>query len=147
MSDGIDIFDPSPRQRIIWRIAQAGALYWCVKTTLRQTLRPGLGDEVEWRGQRWILMNGIYPDSWKAKPKGGEHGDGLVPRDEVAMPYGEGYAASFLEEAFGGLARKHGGEAVERTLRFKSDDEPTWKEEAEQAIVAMRLIPGSGGAS
>ena len=83
MSDGIDIFDPSPRQRIIWRIAQAGALYWCVKTTLRQTLRPGLGDEVEWRGQRWILMNGIYPDSWKAKPKGGEYGDGLVPRDEV----------------------------------------------------------------
>lgn len=35
-----------------------------------------------------------------------------------------GYASSFLEEAFGGLARKHGAEAVKAILKVKSVDEP-----------------------
>jgi hypothetical protein len=36
----------------------------------------------------------------------------------------EGYATSFLEEAFGGLARKYGAKAVLELLSFKSEDEP-----------------------
>lgn len=35
-----------------------------------------------------------------------------------------GYPSSFLEEAFGGLARMQGVSAVKRVLEFKSDDEP-----------------------
>jgi hypothetical protein len=35
-----------------------------------------------------------------------------------------GYATSFLEAAFGGLAREQPVEDVKKTLRFKSDDEP-----------------------
>jgi hypothetical protein len=34
-----------------------------------------------------------------------------------------GFATSFLEEAFGGLARKYPGENVGNRLEFKSDDE------------------------
>ncbi len=36
----------------------------------------------------------------------------------------EGYATSFLEEAFGGLARLYGKEKVFEILEFKSEDEP-----------------------
>jgi hypothetical protein len=41
----------------------------------------------------------------------------------------EGYATSFLEEAFGGLARSRGAEAVRATLRLKTLDEPYLEEE------------------
>ena len=46
----------------------------------------------------------------------------------------EGYATSFLEEAFGGLARKHGAKVVLKTLEFKSDDEPLLIEEIKSYI-------------
>ena len=36
----------------------------------------------------------------------------------------EGYATSFLESAFGGLAREFGPEKVLNVISFKSDDEP-----------------------
>lgn len=36
-----------------------------------------------------------------------------------------GYPTSFLEEAFGGLARKYGSDAVANTLEFVSEDEPS----------------------
>lgn len=36
-----------------------------------------------------------------------------------------GYPTSFLEESFGGLARKYGSEAVADTLEFVSEDEPS----------------------
>ena len=36
-----------------------------------------------------------------------------------------GYPISFLEEAFGGLARIYGPEEVLRKLRFKSSEEPS----------------------
>jgi hypothetical protein len=42
----------------------------------------------------------------------------------IDLDGGYGYAPSFLEEAFGGLAREYGTEAVLRTLKFKSDEEP-----------------------
>lgn len=38
---------------------------------------------------------------------------------------GYGYLISFLEEAFGGLARIYGSNSVLETLEFKSDEEET----------------------
>ena len=58
----------------------------------------------------------------------------LLPRYEAAiagkdtltvdLDGTEGYATSFLEAAFGGLARKYTAEDILRIVRFKSDDEP-----------------------
>lgn len=42
----------------------------------------------------------------------------------VDLDGGFGYGISFLEEAFGGLARLHSPKEVKQKLRFKSDDEP-----------------------
>jgi STAS-like domain of unknown function (DUF4325) len=42
----------------------------------------------------------------------------------VDLDGGYGYAPSFLEEAFGGLARIYGSSKVAETLTFKSDEEP-----------------------
>jgi hypothetical protein len=36
----------------------------------------------------------------------------------------EGYATSFLEATFGGLAREFDAAEINRVLKFKSDDEP-----------------------
>jgi len=58
----------------------------------------------------------------------------LLPKFEQAEKEGttllidldgvEGYATSFLEEAFGGLARLHDPKRVLKILEFKSYDEP-----------------------
>lgn len=58
----------------------------------------------------------------------------LKPKFEEASASGEkllvdldggfGYAKSFLEEAFGGLAREYLPESVLEVLEFKSEDEP-----------------------
>jgi len=43
----------------------------------------------------------------------------------IDLDGGYGYAPSFLEEAFGGLARIYGASQVEETIgHIKSDDEP-----------------------
>lgn len=42
----------------------------------------------------------------------------------IDLDGGYGNPVSFLEEAFGGLARKYGSAAVLETLEFISDDEP-----------------------
>jgi hypothetical protein len=42
----------------------------------------------------------------------------------VDLDGGFGYAPSFLEESFGGLAREIGPDMVESLFEFKSDDEP-----------------------
>jgi len=47
----------------------------------------------------------------------------------------EGYATSFLEAAFGGLARKHDPERVLKIVVFKSDDEPHLVEEVKKYIL------------
>ena len=40
-----------------------------------------------------------------------------------------GYATGFLEEAFGGLARRFGGVHVRKTIRLISEDEPELTDE------------------
>jgi hypothetical protein len=47
----------------------------------------------------------------------------------------EGYATSFLESAFGTLARKFGSSQVLSHLHFKSDDEPYLLEEIRRYIL------------
>jgi hypothetical protein len=42
----------------------------------------------------------------------------------IDLDGGYGYAPSFLEEAFGGLAREYGIKAVLNTVGFKSTEEP-----------------------
>ena len=42
----------------------------------------------------------------------------------VDLDGGSGYATSFLEEAFGGLARDYTPERVLKVLEFKSEEEP-----------------------
>ena len=41
------------------------------------------------------------------------------------MDGGYGYATSFLEESFGGLARKYTPEEVFKIIKFISEDEPS----------------------
>jgi len=43
---------------------------------------------------------------------------------EIDLDGTEGYATSFLDEAFGGLARKYGKEKVIKSLVFISYEEP-----------------------
>jgi len=49
-----------------------------------------------------------------------------------------GYAPSFLEAAFGGLARRHEIAVVQQTVKVKSDDEPDLIPEIEQYIREAR---------
>ncbi len=42
----------------------------------------------------------------------------------VDLDGGYGYAASFLDEAFGGLARKHGAGKVAKHIEIESKEEP-----------------------
>jgi hypothetical protein len=52
----------------------------------------------------------------------------------IDLDGGYGYAPSFLEEAFGGLARIHGTDRVLGILRTKSDEEPYLRERIEKYI-------------
>ena len=49
-----------------------------------------------------------------------------------------GYATSFLEAAFGGLAREFEPEEVQRTLQIKSDEEPDLVDEIKRYITEAR---------
>lgn len=52
----------------------------------------------------------------------------------IELDGGYGYPTSFLEEAFGGLARLYSPEEVGDTLEFVSDDEPSLKDEINEYI-------------
>jgi hypothetical protein len=51
----------------------------------------------------------------------------------------EGYATSFLEAAFGGLARRFGSDRVLRIIQFKSDDEPHLIDEVKKYILEANV--------
>lgn len=46
----------------------------------------------------------------------------------------EGYATSFLEEAFGGIARAYGKDVFKKRIRFVSTEEPLLPKEIESYI-------------
>jgi len=50
----------------------------------------------------------------------------------------EGYATSFLDEAFGRLAEEFGVEEVLKTLEIISTEEPDWVEEIRSYILERR---------
>jgi hypothetical protein len=50
----------------------------------------------------------------------------------------EGYATSFLEATFGGLAREFDAAEINRVIKFKSDDEPFLVNEIKQYIADAR---------
>ena len=50
----------------------------------------------------------------------------------------EGYATSFLESAFGGLAREFDSSEILRVLTFKSDDEPYLVKEIKRYVADAR---------
>ena len=52
----------------------------------------------------------------------------------------EGYATSFLEESFGGLARRYGVDEVRAHLRFKSADEPDLLTEIDEYIADAAAV-------
>jgi len=56
----------------------------------------------------------------------------------IDLDGGEGYPTSFLEEAFGGLAREFDPPVVNATLEFKSDEEPHLVNELRQYIAEAR---------
>lgn len=49
-----------------------------------------------------------------------------------------GYPPSFLDEAFGGLAREYGADIVKRRLHFISNEEPSLVEKIEDYITGKR---------
>ena len=53
---------------------------------------------------------------------------------EINLDGVAGYATSFLEEAFGGLARMYGVEVCMKRLKFRSDEEPLLPKEIEGYI-------------
>lgn len=77
----------------------------------------------------------------------------LRPAFEKALKTGEhitiefdgvkyGYPTSFLEEAFGGLAREFGVDVVRRILSFESHVEPMLNEEVHYYIEHAEETPG-----
>ncbi len=50
-----------------------------------------------------------------------------------------GYGTSFLEEAFGGLARKFGKDICIKRLRFISNDDPLLNDEIEEYIKNAKI--------
>lgn len=63
-----------------------------------------------------------------------------APNDRLLIDLdgAEGYATSFLEAAFGGLARKYDPNEILKRLQFKSDEEPFLIEEIQEYIREAR---------
>ena len=68
--------------------------------------------------------------------------DELLTVDLDGVRYG--YPTSFLEEAFGGLAREFGSKEVQETLRFVSLAEPMLDSEIRHYIKHADDPPGAG---
>lgn len=56
----------------------------------------------------------------------------------IDLDGGYGYPTSFLEEAFGGLARKYGAANISSTLIFISHDEPSLVDEIQGYIASQK---------
>ena len=72
--------------------------------------------------------------------------DKAVSKDEKVVIHLDGvefgYPTSFLEEAFGGLARQRGIEQVQAALKFVSLEEPLLDKEIRHYIAHANEIPG-----
>lgn len=95
---------------------------------------PRSRQEGEWSGEEFRdkLLIPKFREAEKA-------GDKLL----VDLDGGCGYATSFLEEAFGGLARVYSPERVLKVLEFKSREEPYLIEDVREYI--REAITGARG--
>ncbi len=73
-------------------------------------------------------------------------GRGPAPRVRVILDGAYGYATSFLEEAFGGLARIIGPGQFREHVEIISEDDPDLKGEIEAYIAAVAKENGGNGA-
>jgi len=72
----------------------------------------------------------FFEDILEAKYLKLENNDKLL----INLDGTDGYATSFLDEAFGGLARKYGKTKILRCIKFESDEEPILIEEIKTYI-------------
>jgi len=94
-----------------------------------ETPGPRSRDEGEFSGEQFLeeLLQPRYEQA-------------IGSRDELVIDLDgtEGYATSFLEAAFGGLARRFEIQQILTTIKFKSDDEPYLIEEITKYIQEAR---------
>ena len=95
---------------------------------------PRFRQEGDWSGEEFRdeLLNPKFQEAEKT-------GDRLI----IDLDGGCGYATSFLEEAFGGLARIYSPERVLKVLEFKSTEEPYLIEDVRDYI--QEAITGARG--
>jgi folate-dependent tRNA-U54 methylase TrmFO/GidA len=86
-----------------------------VANDFSETPGPRSRDEGKDSGQQF-LEELLLPKYEEAK----KHNEHLI----IDLDGTEGYATSFLESAFGGLARKYGAKEILDTIKFKSIEEP-----------------------
>lgn len=104
---------------------QAGPVSLFVSKEFSETPGPRSRDEGEYSGDEFLdsLLAPRFRIALERKTRL------LVDLDGT-----EGYATSFLEAAFGGLAREFGSEVVLQNIELKSDDEPYLVEEVKTYI-------------
>jgi STAS-like domain of unknown function (DUF4325) len=96
-----------------------------------ETPGPRSRDEGDFSGQQFLEEH-LLPQFIKALQENKK----LV----VDLDGTEGYATSFLESSFGGLARKYDPAEVLRLINFKSDDEPFLIQEIIKYITDARQV-------
>lgn len=106
-----------------------GTIRICIANDFSTTPGPRKRDDGTHSGQQF-REEVLGPRYLQAK----ERGDELL----VDLDGTEGYATSFLEEAFGGLARENDPADILQRLTFKSDDEPYTVEEIRTYIREAR---------
>lgn len=94
-----------------------------------ETPGPRYREEGEYSGQEFLEE--LLEPKFLAAKRGCEQ---LV----VDLDGTEGYATSFLEGAFGGIARKYDPEEILKIIKFKCTDEPFLAKEIEGYILEAR---------
>lgn len=104
-------------------------LHLSVAREFTETPGPRSPDEGKFSGKEFLdkLLLVKFDDAVERKVKLHINLDGTA-----------GYATSFLEAAFGGLARLHPPKLVLKTIEFTSDDEPYLIDEIRQYIKEAR---------
>jgi hypothetical protein len=100
-----------------------------VATEFSETPGPRTRDEGDFSGE--LFLDEFLRPRYEAAVQAGET---LV----VDLDGTEGYATSFLEAAFGGLARLYRADDILRVIEFKTEDEPYLKAEVTKYIKDAR---------
>jgi len=103
----------------------------CIATEFSETPGPRTREEGDFSGEQF-LEELLLPRFKDAVSKGAQL---LVDLDGT-----EGYATSFLEAAFGELARRCDPAEVVKVIVLKSNDEPFLVEEVKKYIVEARKL-------